>query len=157
MFNVNIMGTPLFSSPGNKHVIKDELFSCPELTDALTSFQGAGRFAAVEHIKTVVKQQTAYKARDLNTRVKAGALTNSTELAMQLICDETMGNQSKLTHRRDKLSGKTYLRVHGGRKFQVVRSTGKHTNALLSIMGFSRRHLSDYVIKRRLALRENER
>lgn len=157
MFNVKIEGTPLFSSPGTKHVIKDELLSCRELADALTSFQGAEKFTAVDHIKVVVKQQTAHKARDLHTRVKAGGLTNSAVQAMQLICDDTMGDQSKLTHRKDKLSGNTYLRVHSGKKFQVVRSTGKHTNALLSVISFSQQHLPDYVVKRRLALRENEK
>lgn len=51
MFQVNIEGTPMFSSLGTKHLIKEELLTCRQLADALTSFQGVGRFTTVEHIK----------------------------------------------------------------------------------------------------------
>ena len=46
-----------------------------------------------------------------------------------------MGVNSKLCERNDKILGSIYARtstVHSDRKYQVVNSTGKHTNAILS-------------------------
>jgi hypothetical protein len=44
-----------------------------------------------------------------------------------------------------------------GQKYQVTRSTGKHTNAVLCCLSWFRENLQDYVNQRRLSLNESEK
>ena len=79
---------------------------------------------------------------------------------MKQICDDVIGTNSKLCDRRDRILGSMYCRtstVHRDRKFQVVNSTGKHTNAVLSILSFMRQNFPDFVERRREFLSEAEK
>lgn len=131
-----------------------------ELGVALKAFDGGGLFASVDHIKVVVKQQTKFFERRLETRREAGAFTNATVTAMMQICDRVMGvNTSNRLKRNDKKTGWAYIRTNRNnqRKFQVVRSTGKHTNAVLTCLAWFRDNLNSFVEQRRLKLDEYEK
>jgi len=140
-------------------VIKANMMQCDDLWLALSSFEGNATYDAVEHIKVVVKQLTGHTELGLKN-VEAGALTDATTKAMKRICDGVIGVNSKLCDRRDKILGSMYCRtstVHRDRKFQVVNSTGKHTNAVLSLLSFMRQNFPDFVQRRREFLTEVEK
>ena len=129
-----------------------------ELTTALGNFNGDGTYGMVSHIKVVVKQLTGHT--DLALRnIEAGALTDSTVKAMKRICDNVMGPNSRLSERHDKILGSTYVRILKDldQKHQVVSSTGKHTNAVLSCLEWMKQNLADYVKQRRTFLNEIEK
>jgi len=130
-----------------------------DLVAALCNFNGGGIYDMVSHIKVVVKQLTGHTDLGLNNR-EAGALTASTIKAMKRICDDVMGPNSKLLERRDKILGSRYVRnvkEPEDRMHQVVSSTGKHTNAVLSCLEWMKRNLPDYVKNRREFVNETEK
>ena len=140
-------------------VIKSNMVDCNEVWLALSQFEGNATHDAVDHVKVVVKQLTGHTQLGL-TNAQAGALTDATMKAMKRICDEVIGINSKLCDRRDKILGSLYSRtstVHRDRKFQVVNSTGKHTNAVLSLLSFMRQNFPDFVERRREFLSEAEK
>jgi hypothetical protein len=130
------------------------------LAVALRRFDGDDLYARVDHIKVVVKQQTTFHERYLCTRREAGAFTNATVAAMQLVCDKVMdkSKSDKLT-RKDKKTGWVYMRTRrdDGTKYQITRSTGKHTNAVMCCLAWFRENLKDFVEQRRLILKEWEK
>jgi len=107
-----------------------------------------------------VKQLTGHTELALKNE-KAGALTDATTIAMKMICDTVIGKNSKLCDRRDRILGSMYCRTstlhHTDRKFQVVNSTGKHTNAVLSCLSWMKQNLRDFVEHRREKLTEAEK
>jgi hypothetical protein len=133
---------------------------CEQLRVALTCMQDSDIFVSANHIKVVVKQQTAFDKRGIKTKQEAGALTRATVKAMRIICDKVMGVQdSELVFYKNKKTGTFYMRSNKqtGLKMQVVQSTGKHLNAVLSFLGWFRENLGDFVEQRRLILRETEK
>ena len=74
--------------------------------------------------------------------VHEGALTNLTVNAMKKICDKVISEESDLFDRKDKVSGSLYMRINKKtkQKFQVIRSTGKHKNAILCCLGWFQQH-----------------
>jgi len=140
-------------------VIKRNMVDCNEVWLALSQFEGNATYDAVDHIKVVVKQLTGHTDLGLKN-AEAGALTDVTIKAMKRICDEVIGINSKLCDRRDRILGSMYCRtstVHRDRKYQVVNSTGKHTNAVLSLLSFMRQNFPDFVERRREFLSEAEK
>ena len=134
--------------------------SSRELGVALKAFDGGNLFTAVDHIKVVIKQQTKFVERNLKDNRQAGSFTNSTVSAMKAICDKVMGKfRSDLLDRKDKKLGNVYMRTKRstGKKYQVTRSTGKHTNAVLCCLAWFRENLKDFVEQRRLTLTEGEK
>ena len=134
--------------------------SSRELGVALKAFDGGNLFTAVDHIKVVIKQQTKFVERNLKNNRQAGSFTNSTVSAMKAICDKVMGKfRSDLLDRKDKKLGSVYMRTKRstGKKYQVTRSTGKHTNAVLCCLAWFRENLKDFVEQRRLTLTEGEK
>ena len=134
--------------------------SSRELGVALKAFDGGNLFTAVDHIKVVIKQQTKFVERNLKDNRQAGSFTNSTVSAMKAICDKVMGKfRSDLLDRKDKKLGSVYMRTKRsiGKKYQVTRSTGKHTNAVLCCLAWFRENLKDFVEQRRLTLTEGEK
>jgi len=129
-----------------------------DLTAALRCFDGDATYEKVSHIKIVVKQLTGHTDLALKN-IEAGALTDSTVKAMKCICDSVMGPSSKLLERRDKVLGSRYVRTRTefDTKHQVVSSTGKHTNAVLSCLEWMKQNLPDYVKTRREFLNETEK
>ena len=62
-----------------------------------------------------------------------------------------MGVYSKLYEHHDKILGSKYIRtstLHCDRKLQVVNSTGKHTNAMLSCLSWMQHNFKDFVENR---------
>ena len=134
--------------------------SSRELGVALKAFDGGNLFTAVDHIKVVIKQQTKFVERNLKDNRQAGSFTNSTVSAMKAICDKVMGKfRSDLFDRKNKKLGSVYMRTKRstGKKYQVTRSTGKHTNAVLCCLAWFRENLKDFVEQRRLTLTEGEK
>ena len=139
--------------------IRKNMVQCTDVWSSLSVFEGNGTYDAVDHIKVVVKQITGHTELTLKNE-QAGALTFSTTKAMKLICDGVIGVNSKLYDRRDRVLGSMYSRtstVHSDRKFQVVNSTGKHTNAVLSCLSWMKQNLRDFVENRREILSEHEK
>jgi len=107
-----------------------------------------------------VKQLTGHTDLALENK-EAGALTEATVKAMKRICDSIMRPNSNLSERCDKVLGSRYVRILTvlDRKLQhqVVSSTGKHTNAVLSCLEWMKQNLKDYVMKRRESHNEIEK
>ena len=148
-----------FKASSTVDVIKANMIQCPDVWSALSRFEGNATYDAVDHIKVVVKQLTGHTELGMKNE-EAGALTYATTKAMKRICDDVIGMNSKLCDRRDRILGSMYCRtstVHRDRKFQIVNSTGKHTNAVLSLLSFMRQHFQDFVQRRREFLCETEK
>jgi len=139
--------------------IVERMMQCEDVAPALREFQGCATYDAVDHIKVIVKQLTGHTELGLKNE-EAGTLTYATTKAMKRICDNVFGVNSKLCERKDKLLGSIYVRtstVHSDRKYQVVNSTGKHTNAILSCLSWMKQNLTDFVESRREIVLENEK
>ena len=123
------------------------------LDTALTDPSGGGVYRPVEVIKMVVKQLKDFM--DF-TRKEAGALTKSTTQALQTICDDAAGSNSTLSRRIDKKLGSVYIRTQRetGHKFQLVRSTGKLTNAMLACINWMHQNAKDFVESRSAFMNE---
>ena len=105
-----------------------------DFLQALTRPEQCNIHRAVEIIKVIVKQ---VGQDDSMKRAAAGALTNSTVSALAAVLDVAAGDQSRLMVDNTKKHGWSYTRTtESGLKFQVVRSGGKHTNAVLSCINW---------------------
>ena len=105
------------------------------LQTAVTEPSGADAYRSVDVIKVVVKQLKSFEDFTGN---QAGALTQSAMQAMRSICDEAAGPNSTLCQHNDKVLGSVYIRTQPAtsQKFQMMRSTGKQTNAMVSCMNW---------------------
>jgi len=113
-------------------------------------------YSAVEHIKTIVKQLTGDKADNFSNKA-AGMLTNSTLEAMKNIYDEAAGKESHLSIRNTKQEGWTYVRtLTSGEELQLLKSTGKDTNAVLAFIHWAKEHTPDFIKKRPLHMNAEE-
>ena len=156
-FSSKLMGQTLFRSKAT--VDKIVKVVSKELGVALLNFEGDGLYTGVEHIKVVIKQQTRTE-RAFATSLEAGSLTNSTVAALKKIADNAMSKtNSKGREKRDKTTGYVYLHIHpaSGKKYQVMRSTGKHTNAILNCLNFMSVNLKSFVEQRRQTMNETEK
>ena len=147
-----------FKNPTTVDTIKRNLTQTTDLWSSLSEFDGDAIYDAVDHIKVVIKQLTGHTNLKLKN-TEAGALTDATTKAMKCICDDVIGSNSKLIDRRDRILGAMYSRTsqYRNRKFQVVNSTGKHTNAVLSFLPWMRQNLTEFVDNRREMLSEHEK
>ena len=129
-----------------------------ELKWAATGFNSVPGHNDVNHIKIVVKQLTGHTEFNL-TDIQAGALTDAASRAMKSVCDECMSNNSTLYDKKDKVSGAFYIRTDriSGNKHEVLRSTGKHTNAILCCLQWMTDNLSSFVNERRSMMNEFEK
>lgn len=81
-------------------------------------------YAAVDYIKTVVKQLTSSLAHCPGDRQAAGALTNSIVEVAKKICDEAATADSTLVESNIKPDGWSYTRsLTSEKKYKVIRST----------------------------------
>lgn len=120
-----------------------------ELKSALVNFEETDIHSKVDNIKVIIKQLSLSRKKTNFRRIQAGALTDCTVRAVKRICDQVMGRSSQLCERRDKNLGYIYLRINRlKQKFQVTRSAGKHTNAILSLLEFMKVHIPSFVEKR---------
>jgi hypothetical protein len=129
-----------------------------ELLLALTSMGGEPTCTAVDHIKIVVKQLSRTEQHNL-TKLEAGTLTNATVEAMRAICDKSCSAQSLTSDVHDRLLGTIYTRSDpsSGQKYQVFRSAGKHTNAILACLEWMRGNAEGFVESRRNSMTSDER
>jgi hypothetical protein len=106
-------------------------------------------YRTVDTIKMVVKQLKGHPDRCLDDNV-AGTLTLATVNAMRALCDQSCTIDSFTSDVRDKLLGTIYTRTDRktGDKFQVYRSTGKHTNAILGCLEWMRENVEEFVTHR---------
>ena len=129
----------------------------PSLKQALMELTASNLYSGVEHIKIIVKQLKGYVERGLTNKA-AGALTCSALEAMKQICDQAAGDSSRLSVGNTKPQGWHYVRtLPSGQKFQVVRSTGKHTNAIVAFLEWAKEHLPQFVKNRPLYMSSYEK
>jgi len=163
--NMGVSASPLYryqkySDKVTAEFIKDNL--PPPIRAVLTQFNVSqsdcsDMYAEVEHIKVIVKQLTGYKWLGITSKA-AGSLTAKTVEAMTLVYDEEFARNSRLSRVHDK-DGWTYIRtlLPSEKKLQVQRSTGKHTNAIISFLGWAKIHLPVFVKNRPLCLDSQEK
>jgi len=128
----------------------------PSLKTALTDMTGSDLYHEVDHIKMVVKQLTGFREF---TNEQAGSLTHATVTAMKQLCDESVGTNSQLCDRYDKIVGTLYIQTNiaNKQKYQVIRSNGKHTNAILSCLEWFREHAKRFVQTRSNVMAQDEK
>jgi hypothetical protein len=125
----------------------------PRLRKALCEFDSSVEcLSRTCHIKIIVKQLKSYGTVGVSAKA-AGALTNSTVKAMTNICDVALPN-STLSVMNNKKSGWSYGRTckESGKKIEVLRSSGKHLNAILSCLQWMKSNLADFVRDRPLRI-----
>jgi len=125
----------------------------PELQTALTDMTGGDLYSPVEHIKIVVKQLKGFQVIKFSSK-EAGALTNSTTKAMRDICVAAVGDNRQTVDRNDKFFGRLYIETNlsTGHRFQVMRSAGKQTSAILACPNWMAEHAKDFIVDRTLQL-----
>ena len=128
----------------------------PSLREALTQFTASKLYADVEVIKVIVKQLQAYKQLGLKGDA-AGALTECTVTSMMLLCDETAGVNSRLSRVYGKEFSYTRTLLPSEHKLHVQRSTGKHTNAIVAFLEWSKRNIPSFVKNRPLRMSSTEK
>jgi hypothetical protein len=156
-YNPRIPTTQFYKSSATVNIISS---SFPDTVNiALQDMTGAGIFSPVDSIKVIVKQQTANSQHFMESRVKAGALTNSAVEALHRVCDNVMGPDSNLSNKKRKGAPYAYYRFckTTGRKYHVSRSTGKHTNAVLCCLGWFRDNMKQFVSTRRQVMNGKEK
>jgi len=129
----------------------------PSLRVALTQFTASNLYAEVQHIKIIVKQLQRYTQFRLTSRA-AGALTTCTVLAMKMLCHESAGSDIRVSTQNDK-EGSSYIVtvMPSEHKLHIQRSTGKHTNAILAFLEWSKQHIPSYVKQRPLCMSHTEK
>ena len=88
--------------------------------------------------------------------MEAGSLTSATVAALKKLADNAMSkNNSKGREKRDETIGYVYLHIDSvsGKKYQVMRSTGKHTNAILNCLNFMSVNLKSFVEQQRQTMK----
>jgi hypothetical protein len=123
------------------------------LRKALCEFDSSLEYLnQTSHIKIIVKQLKSYGMMGMSSKA-AGALTNSTVKAMTSICDVVLPS-STLSVSNSKKCGWSYSRTckESGKKIEVLRSSGKHLNAILSCLQWMKSNLADFVRDRPLRI-----
>ncbi len=109
------------------------------------------------YIKVIVKQLKSCARTNMSPKA-AGALTNSTVNAMTRICDAACPN-STLSVSNNKKTGWRYSRTCRvtGKRIEVLRSSGKHLNAILSCLQWMKSNVADFVRDRPMRMNEESR
>jgi len=153
----------------DSHLPKNQTYASRDTVDLITSHMDASLrqalvelnatdlYSEVEHIKIIVKQLQGYAQHSLSNKA-AGALTSSTVEAMKRICDAAAGSDGHLCDRTTKQEGWLYIRtLQSGKKLQIIRSTGKHTNSILAFLEWAKENIPDYVKNRHLHMHEADK
>jgi hypothetical protein len=125
----------------------------PRLLRAMSEFDTSlDCLSDTGYIKIIVKQLKSYGRTDMSPKA-AGALTNSTVKAFTNICDAACPN-STLSVSHSKKSGWLYSRTckESGKRIDVLRSSGKHLNAILSCLQWMKCNLPNFVRDRPLRI-----
>jgi len=118
-----------------------------KLRSALTDFCGNDIFQPVEHIKIIVKQLQGLNKCNLSG-THAGPLTQTTFNAVKTLVDTTFSSESHVLDTKEK-TGITYIRteVATGRKLYLLKSTGKHLNAVMLFLDWFGEHAKRLIEK----------
>ena len=128
----------------------------PLLLKALTEVTESELYAPVSHIKMIVKQLKGDVNQSLSN-VAAGALTNATVDALKSICDE-VAPASRLCTKNQKGEDWTYTRtLPTGTKYQILRSSGKHTNAVVTCLEWMKEQAPLFVKNRPLYMSRQDK
>jgi len=154
-FELAFDGKQKYKSPETVQCIRESLVA--NLQEALMAFTNSGVFSEVEHIKVMIKQIKG-DMRQHFKNAAAGALVNSAVEAAKQVCDEAAGTGSRLCTRNAKGEEWTYIRtLETGNKYQVSRSSGKQTNAIVACIEWMKRNAPSFVENRPLYLGRSER
>ena len=140
----SVLKGQMYKSPATFNIIKKDLH--PDLKTAMSNMAGGERFTPVDHIKIVVKQLQGLNILDLSGK-EAGALTNTTVKVMKEICTESVGTNNKLCERNDKHVGSIYIQLNitTSQKFQVIRSSAKHTNTSVAFLDWMKGTVPEFL------------
>ena len=124
---------------------------------ALTDFSGSSLFQPIFDVKICVKQLQGLRKYAL-TRAQAGSLTQATHNAMKTLVDRSSAVDSKVFEKKDK-TGCSYMRTDTvtGHTFHVLKSSGKHLNAVLSFLEFFKENANRVLDKRDTDLNQSEK
>jgi hypothetical protein len=136
-------------------LIADRLDQC--LRVALTEFKGNSNILAVDDIKVIVKQIQGLDKYKL-TRAQAGSLTQAAYNVVKGIVDRSSSKDSKVFDKKDKF-GHVYVRTdtQSGQSFHVLKSSGKHLNAVMSFMEWFKENAKRVMDKRDADLNQSEK
>lgn len=153
-YQTHLSPSKKFFSMENVQLLKLDLE--PSLRRALTIHSASEGYREVELIRVIVKQLGAYKQFELSNK-DAGALTNVTVSAMTDLCQD-VGPDGTVSVQSGKPGGWSSTRtLKCGKKIQVSRSTGKHTNAMVACMEWAKEFVPDFVENRTLLMRRSEK
>jgi len=77
---------------------------------------------------------------------------------MKAICDEAAGTDSRMYYQNTKKEGWRYIRTsESGKKFQVKRSYGKHTNAIVPYLNWMKENAPAFVKDRLLYIKNEDK
>jgi hypothetical protein len=153
-YNSNLEGK-FFRSAEVEKLIADGFSN--GLRAALTDFNASLVLEAVDDIKIVVKQLQGLDKYAL-TRAQAGSLTQATYNVIKTLVDSSSPSDSKVFDRKDK-SGHSYIRTGtaNGHNFHVLKSSGKHLNAVLSFLEWFKDNANRVLEKRDADLNQSEK
>jgi hypothetical protein len=162
LFTLEDMGTyesglegKFFRSSEVEKLIDDKLSI--GLRTALTDFDSSLTLEAVSDIKIIVKQLQGLNKYDL-TRPQAGSLTQATYNAMKTLVDRSSPAGSKVCDKKDK-TGHSYVRTDDvtGHTFHVLKSSGKHLNAVVSFLEWFKENANRVLEQRDADLNQSEK
>ena len=154
-FELPFDGKQKYKSPETVQCIRERLVA--NLKEAMMAFTNSEVFSEVEHIKVMIKQIKG-DMRQHFKNAAAGALVNSAVEAAKQVCDEAAGTGSRLCTRNAKGEEWTNIRtLETGNKYQVSRSSGKQTNAIVACIEWMKRNAPSFVENRPLYLGRSER
>jgi hypothetical protein len=127
------------------------------LRTALTDFDGGSSFEKIADIKIIVKQLQGLKKYNL-TGPQAGSLTQTAYNAMKSLADSSSPVDSIVSDRKNK-TGHAYVRKNeaSGQTFHVLKSSGKHLNAVVSFLQWFTEHANRVLNKRDTDLNQKEK
>jgi hypothetical protein len=151
----------LYSSEGTKDAILRKMEA--DLKLALTEpdgvdADGSVKYTAVDNIKMVCKQLQGLKMFGM-TNEAAGKLQDTTYKVLKDLAKSSCSpNSHTLVERTDKNGHIYYLiDVNTGKKFEVIKSTGKHLNAIKIFFEWAKANVTSICEKRRLTFKQSDK
>ena len=151
-----------FASKETRQVIIDRIH--PRLKSALTdpsaiSENGTIVYTEVDNIKMILKQVQGLDMYNLESKA-AGKLQDVVyDILKELTSSSCSSNSAPCVDRNDKKTGHVFYRidVRSGKKFQVVKSTGKHLNAVQVFYEWAKENTQSACEKRKLSFSQNQK
>ena len=152
----------IFSSTETEEIIKKQMPD--KLKVALTQPSGIGAdgivvYAEVEHIKIIIKQLQGFKKFNLSSKAAGKLQDVSYRFMKELASTSCSANSEPAVDRNDKQHGHVYYRIDvaSGKRFEVMKSTGKHLNAIQVFYEWAYEHVQDACKERNISFKENQK